>query len=216
MSEVKDLLARIDGAFSAVKEKARENQQKELKLHQEQQARLQEYEKIRTQIVAIARPRLEALAKRAGDRVSVTPTVSESRRSARFEFRSPKAYITLTFSVAPDQEIKNAVVDCDLQIVPVLWKFDSHSEFSTPITAFDASGLTRWLDDRIVGFVELYIQIHESELLENAEHVEDPVAKVKFPKFAAGATLEHGGQTHFFIDDSTKKEFAKQKGIALG
>jgi YHS domain-containing protein len=216
MSDVKDLVARIEGAFSSVKEKTKELQQKELKLYQERQKLYQEYEKVQARVVEIAKPRLEALAKRAGDRVAVTPSVSESRRTARFEFRSPKAYITLTFSVAPDREIKNAVVDYDLQIVPVLWKFDSHSEFSAPIAAFDAPALTKWLDDRIVGFAELYVHIHEGELLDKAEYVEDPVAKVKFPKFAAGATLEHGGQTHYFIDGTTKKEFAKQKGIAGG
>ena len=75
--------------------------------------------------------------------------------------------------------------------------------------------MTKWLDDRIVGFVELYIQIHEGEIFEKAEYVEDPVAKVKFPKFAAGATLEHGGQTYFFIDETTKAEFARQKGIPV-
>ena len=106
------------------------------------------------------------------------------------------------------------MVECDLKVVPVLWWFDSHSEFSTPIAAFDAAGLAKWLDDRIVGFVELYVQIHEGELLDKAEYVEDPVARVKFPKFAAGATLDHGGQTHFFIDEKTKAEFAKQKGLA--
>jgi hypothetical protein len=214
MSDVNDLLARIEGAFSSVKEKAKEQQQKELKHHQEQQKLFEEYEKAQARVVEIARPRLEALAKRAGERVSVTPSVSETRRSARFEFRSPKAYITLTFSVAPDREVRNAVVEYDLRIVPVLWKFKSHDEFSTPVAAFDAHGLTKWLDDRIVEFVELYIHIHERELLDKAEYVEDPVAKVKFPKFAAGATIEHGGQTHFFIDDTTKKEFAKQNGIA--
>ena len=140
--------------------------------------------------------------------------MSETRRAARFEFRSAKAHITLSFSVAPDREIKNAVVECDLKIVPILWKFDSHSEFSTPIAHPDLTALSRWLDDRIVGFVELYVQIHEGEILEKAEYVEDPVAKVRFPKFAAGATLEHGGQTYFFIDETTQAEFARQKGIA--
>ena len=83
----------------------------------------------------------------------------------------------------------------------------------TPITAPDLTGLAKWLDDRIIGFVELYIQIHEEELYEKAEFVEDPIAKVQFPKFAAGATLDHAGQTYFFIDDTTKAEFARQKGI---
>jgi hypothetical protein len=212
MSDVKDLEARIEGAFSAVKDKARRQQQEELKHFQDRQKLFQQYEKAQARIVEIAKPRLQAFAKRAGDRASVAPTVSESRRSAKFDFQSAKAHIVLTFSVAPDRDLKNAVVGYDLSIVPVLWRFDSHAEFSTPVAALDETGLTKWLDDRIVEFAELYILIHESEIVEKAEYVEDPIAKVKFPKFAAGATLEHGGQTHHFIDENTKREFAKQKG----
>ena len=214
MSDVNDLVARIDNALSSVKDKVLQQQHQELQHYQERQKLDQQYEKAQARIVEIAKPRLQALAKRAGDRASVTPTVSESRRSAKFDFRSPKAHLALTFSVAPDRDLKNAVVEYDLSIVPVLWRFDSHAEFSTPVAAVDEKGLVRWLDDRILGFVELYIQIHESEVVDKAEYVEDPIAKVKFPKFAAGATLEHGGQTHHFIDENTKREFAKQKGIA--
>ena len=214
MSGINELVSRIESAFTAVKEKAKQQQQRELQLFKERQERLKEYEKVQPKIVAVAKPRLEALAKRAGDRVSVTPSVSETRRSARFEFRSQKSSITLTFSVAPDRDIKNAVVEQDLRIVPVLWKFERHAEFGTPIANPDLDGLAKWLDDRIISFVELYIQIHEDELFEKAEFVEDPVARIKFPKFAAGAHLDHGGQTYFFIDESTKAEFVKQKGIA--
>ena len=214
MSDVNDLVARIDKAVTTVKDKVKQEQQQLLAEFQERQKRLAEYEKVRARMVEVVKPRLEALAKRAGDRATVTPSVSESRRSARFEFRSPKAYITLTFSVAPDMEVKNAVVDYDLKVVPVLWRFKSHDEYSTPIAAPDLSGLGQWLDDRIVGFVEFYVHIHEGEFYDKAEYVEDPVARVKFPKFAAGATLDHGGQTHFFIDETTRAEFARQKGIA--
>src|SRR5262249_7752778 len=153
---------------------------------------------------AIAKPRLEALAKRAGQRVSVTPSVSEGRRAARLEFKSSGAHITLTYASTPDQELKNAVVQRELRIVPVLWKFEPHAEFSSPITSFDAKGFTKWLDDDIIAFVELYMQIHEGEFYDKAEYVEDPIAKVTFPKFAAGATLAQGGQTYFFIDEITK------------
>lgn len=214
MSDINELTARIDGAITSVKDKLKQQQQQELQSFQDRQRLLTEYERVRSQITEIAKPRLEALAKRAGERVSVTPTVSGNQRSVAFDFRSSKAYITLTFSVAPDREVKNAVVTQDLRIVPVLWNFTPHAEFSTPIAKPDLNALTKWLDDRIIAFVGLFIEIHENELLEKAEFVEDPVAKVKFPKFAAGATLDHNGQTHFFIDDSTKAEFAKQKGIA--
>lgn len=209
MRDVNELVDRIESAFTAVKEKAKQQQQRELQRYQERQKRLVEYEKVQAKVVEITRPRLEALAKRAGDRVAVTPSVSQTRRSVRFEFRSSQAYITLSFSIVPDQEINNVVVDYDLRIVPVLWRFDSHAEFITPVASPDLDGLSKWLDDRIVGFVELYIQIHEGELYDKAEFVEDPVAKVKFPKFAAGATLERGGQTYYFVDEESKSAFER-------
>lgn len=214
VSGVSQLVSRIEGAFTAVKDKVKELQQKELQRHQERQKLHEDYAKVQAGLIEIAKPRLEALAKRAGERVSVSPSVSETRRSARFAFKSAKAHIELTFSVAPDPEIRNAVLEYDLRVVPVLWKFESHAEFSTPVGSPDYAAATRWLDDRIVGFVELYILIHEAELYDKAECVEDPVAKVTFPKFAAGATLEHGGKTVYFVDGTTRAEFAKQKGIA--
>jgi YHS domain-containing protein len=216
MSDVSELQARIDGAFTSAKERAKQQQQSLLQGVLERQKQVKEFEKVQARIVEIAKPRLEALVKRAGDQVKVTPTVSDTRRSAALEFRSTKAYITLTFSVAPDMNVEKAVVEYDLRIIPVLWQFESHAQFSSPITAFDTVGLAKWLDDRIVGFVEFFIKMHESEIYDKAEYVEDPVAKVQFPKFAAGATLDHGGQTFYFIDGTTKAEFARQKGLASG
>jgi YHS domain-containing protein len=213
MSDVIELSRRIDAALSGVKDKAKHQAQQRLEEFQQRQLLLKEYEQAQAMILEIARPRLQALAERAGERVKVTPSVSQTRRSATFEFKSSKAQIVLTFSVAPDQAVQKAVVECDLKVVPVLWKFDAHSEFATPIDRIDVGGLTDWIDDRIMAFVDLYIQIHEGELFDKAQMVEDPVAKVSFPKFAAGATLEHGGQTHYFIDEASKTAFAKQKGI---
>ena len=214
MSDVSELVRRIDASLAGVKEKAQQQMQQRLQEHQDRQGLLKEYEKAQARIVEIAKPRLEALAKRAGERVKVTPTASQTRRAATLEFKSPKAHLALTFSVAPDQQVKKAVVECDLKVVPVLWKFDSHSEFSTAIDNVDADGLTRWIDDRIVAFANLFIEIHESELFDKSEMVEDQVARVSFPKFAAGATLEQGGTTHYFIDEKSKAEFARQKGGA--
>ncbi|WP_439622622.1 hypothetical protein [Gemmata sp.] len=213
MSDVNDLLSRIDGAITAVKDKAQKIAKQELQHFVEREKLAKEYEAARDTIVAAVRPRLEAFGKRMGERATAALSKTETRRSVRFEFRSDKAYISLGFSLAPDRDLRNAVLEYDLKVVPVLWKFDSHAEFVTPIAAPDLPGVTKWLDDRLVGFVELYINIHESELYDKAQYVEDPVAKVKFPKFAAGATLDHGGQTHFFIDEHTRAEFAKQKGV---
>jgi YHS domain-containing protein len=210
MTDVTELARRIEGALSAVKDKAKQQMHERLHEFQDRQSLLKEYEKAQARIVEIAKPRLEALAKRAGERVKVTPAVSQTRRAATFEFKSPRAHMVLAFSVAPDQELKRAVVESELKVVPVLWRFDSHAEFSTPIANVDADGLTKWLDDRILAFVNLFIQVQEGEIFDKAEMVEDPVAKISFPKFAAAATLEQGGKTYFFIDDKNKNEFARK------
>jgi YHS domain-containing protein len=40
--------------------------------------------------------------------------------------------------------------------------------------------------------------------------VEDPVVHVRFPKYAAGATLEQHGKTFYFVGEETRREFEKQ------
>lgn len=214
MSDIKQLESRLNGVVADAKEKAKQGQQAMLQEHLQRQKALKEYEKVQDRLIELVKPRLQVLATKAGQRVTVTPSVAQYRRTARFEFRSPKAYITLSFSIGPDRDVTNAVVEYDLKIVPVLWRFDSHLEFRTSIANPDTAGLLQWLDDQIIGFAALFVRINEGEIVEKAELVEDPVAKVKFPKFAAGAALEHGGQTHYFIDDTTRDQFAQQKGIA--
>jgi hypothetical protein len=214
MSDVKDLMSRMDQALSAVKDKAKSQQQEQLQDYQVRQEKLKEFEKAQAKVIEIAKPRLEALSKRAGDRVKVTPSVSQTRRAATFDFKSSKALMVMTFSVSPDRDVERIVVEQDLKVVPVLWKFESHSEFSSPIGKLDESSLAKWLDDRIMAFVELFIEIHEGELYTSGESVEDPIAKVSFPKFAAGATVDHGGKTIYFIDEKSKAEYVKQNRLA--
>jgi hypothetical protein len=36
------------------------------------------------------------------------------------------------------------------------------------------------------------------------------VAKIQFPKYAAGATLERDGKMLYFIDEQTRDEFVKR------
>ena len=42
------------------------------------------------------------------------------------------------------------------------------------------------------------------------EFVEDPVARIRFPKYLASSTLERDGRTYYFVDEETRREFEKQ------
>ena len=58
--------------------------------------------------------------------------------------------------------------------------------------------------------------IHQNQYYLKAHLVTDPVANVQLPKYAAKTTLEHNGQTYYFISDETKLEYEKRHGIASG
>ena len=62
-------------------------------------------------------------------------------------------------------------------------------------------------------FLLPYLSLHENEDYLKDHMVEDPVAGARFPKFAAGATLEWQGRTLYFIGEETRREFEKQQGI---
>jgi YHS domain-containing protein len=42
------------------------------------------------------------------------------------------------------------------------------------------------------------------------QFVEDPVARVRFPKYLASSTLQRDGRAYYFVDEETRREFEKQ------
>jgi hypothetical protein len=216
MIDVSKLLERIDEKIAAAREKVRQQNQTLMQDHAERQKRLQRFEQARDKIRAIAKPRLEALARRFSDEIEdITPKVTQTRAAVTMEFKSSNAFIILTFSVIPDQDFEKVIVEYDLEVLPVLMMFESHAEFRAPIDNVDAAALEAWLDDWIFKFVEFYVHMHESEAYGRSEYVTDPVVNVRFPRFAAAATLEHNNQTIYFLEERTRDEFARQYGIAV-
>jgi YHS domain-containing protein len=59
------------------------------------------------------------------------------------------------------------------------------------------------------------ISLHENQYYLKGHMVEDPIAKVQFPKYAAGATLQHGGKTLYFINESTLRDFEPKQAAKL-
>jgi hypothetical protein len=202
---------RLDAEFAAAENRVKRLQTQQVEEFQGRQQRLEQFEKTLEQLREIWRPRLDALAKKFGERVDVQPNVEPGRRSANFEFQSELARIDLRFAVMPDAEVRNVVFTYDLQIIPILMKFDSHDEIEFPLDAVDQTALAKWMDDRIVSFVKTYLSLHENQYYLKDHMVEDSIAKVRFPKYAAGATLEVKGKTLYFIDESTRREFEQQQ-----
>ena len=131
--------------------------------YQVRQQRLECFEQTVDALRELWEPRLEALAKRFGKNMDVTPIQERGRRAVSMEFGSNLARILLRFAVSPDADARKLVVTYDVEILPVLMKFDSHRELELPLDAVDKAQLAQWLDDRIVDFVHTYLSLHENE-----------------------------------------------------
>jgi YHS domain-containing protein len=98
-------------------------------------------------------------------------------------------------------------------LVVSLWRFKPHNEVEFPLNAVDEGAVAKWIDDRIVDFVQTYFSMGENEIYLKDDMVEDPIAHVRFPKQAAATTVESRGQKFYFIGEETRREFEKQQGI---
>jgi YHS domain-containing protein len=70
------------------------------------------------------------------------------------------------------------------------------------------------LDAFIERFKKAYLAVVRQEVALK-EHlkgqlVEDPVAKVRFPKYLAASTLERNGRTYYFADEYTRGQFENE------
>jgi YHS domain-containing protein len=214
MPDINSLANRIDAEFSAVAEKFKQFQAEQVQEHKQRQKRLEQLGNVFDQLRDIWRPRLELLVQKFGDRVQTTPRIVPSTREVSFNFQSRLARVRLKFSATTDRDIQKVILSYDLEIIPVLMRFKPHDEVEFPLNAVDKEAVAKWIDDRIVDFVQAYFSMGENEIYMKDQMVEDPIAHVRFPKVAAATALEWQGQQFYFIGEETRREFEKQQGIA--
>lgn len=205
-----NLAERIDAEFAAADQKVKQLQKQQVEQYEQRQQRLAKLDQALDEHRDVWRPRLETLANRFADRVKVTPSIVPAQRSAALEFQSELAQVRLRFSVSPDEDVRQVIFKYDLEILPILMKFESHSELQFPLDQIDADALGKWIDERIMTFVRTYLAIYENTYYLKDHLVQDPIAKVQFPKYAAAAQLERNGKTIYFISDATRRQYEQQ------
>ena len=215
MSELKSLSSRIDAEFAAVVKKFKDVQLERVQEYRERRKRLQQLDGVFQRLAEGWRPRLDTLLQKFGERVQVTPRLTPSSREAAFEFPSNLGRVRLRFSASTDPGVRKVILGYDLEIIPVFFRYEPHAELEFPLDAVDEAAAARWVDDRIVEFVRAYLSMGDNEPDAQEHMVEDPVAHVRFPAFAAGATLEWQGQKYYFIGEETRQEFARQHQVPV-
>lgn len=213
MADIATLMERIDAEFAQSDRQIKEFQTRKVEEYHGRQQRLELFAKVCDELQETWRPRLDALARKFGDKVQVTPTITPSGREATFEFKTSLAHIILRVSAATDEDVRNLVLDYNLHILPILMKFEPHMRVEFPLEKVDSEAVGSWIDDRIVDFVKVFLSVHRNELYLKDHMVMDPVSCTRFPKYCAAATLDWEHQKFYFISEETRAEFAKQHGI---
>jgi hypothetical protein len=215
MTDVNALAGRLDAEFSAVEEKVKKLQAEHVEDYKVREKRVEQLGKAFDQLQEVWRPRLDLLVKKFGDRVQTKPRVVPSTREVTFDFKSRVAAVRLKFGAFTDRDVRKVILSYHLEIIPVLMRYNPHAEIEFPLDAVDKDAAARWIDDRIVEFVRTYFSMGENDLYMKDEMVEDPIARVSFPKLAAAATLEWQGKKFYFIGEETRREFAEKNKIAV-
>jgi len=210
MEATRVLSQRIDAALSSMDEKRKQFQEMETRRYEEWKQRLEKLGAKFDSLRPLVESRLELLIKKFGDRLIVTPNLTQSTRELVLDFQSDVARISLRFQGTTDHDIRKFILNYDLTIIPILMQFDSHAALEMPLDAIDVEAVAHWIDDRIMSFVQSYVALHENPYYLRDQMVVDPVSKTTFPKLAAGATLERDGRTIYFVSEQTRRDFEKE------
>jgi YHS domain-containing protein len=215
-SSTRDLAGRLDAVAEEARERVAAFQSQAEENRQIVADRFQKFLPIADRIVAIVREKVQQLQRHL--KFEVTPSHIQRdvmySRSATLDVKTELASVVrLGFRLTHDSDVAHILLDYNLDIVPVFFRFNPHAQLVMPLESYDEAAVAGWIDDRIVDFANAYLELHETKQYQERVMVSDTVAGISFPKHFAAATLEHGGQIYYFVSDETRREFMKRHGL---
>jgi YHS domain-containing protein len=211
MSDVNGLIKRVDEEVAAEVGRQKENWAERVAADRAREARLQHFDTEAEHIVQVVKPRLDAFLERFKAVAQVEAQVRQHTRGAILTFAATIAQVTLRFEVFPDQDASHVRLECTIEIIPVVVPCNKRSVLAFPLDGVRDDAVVQWFDDSIIDFVKAYIaMVRQDPVLRERlkdQFVEDPVAKIEFPKYLASSTLERDGRTYYFVDEDTRRAF---------
>ena len=215
MTDIKTFINRIDQELETEVKREKAAWAEVVQGNRAREERMKRYEPIAEGLIELLKPRLAAFIERFKAVVKAEPATRAHTRAITLTFAASVAKVSLKFEVFPDRDVNNLRLESTLEIVPVLVRYDKQSVLELPLDAVKDDAVVQWFDDRIVAFVKAYIALvhHDSALKEQLkdQFVEDPVTKIRFPKYLASSTLERDGRTYYFVDEDTRLEFERNR-----
>jgi YHS domain-containing protein len=213
MTDIGTLIRRIDQEVAAEVTLQKAAWEDVARANREREPRLQRYEAVAQHLIELVKPRLDAFIERFKAVVKAEPKVREHTRAINLTFSATVAKVTLLFEAFPDRDVSHIRLECTQEIIPVVVRYDKQSVLEFSLDGVKDDVVVQWFDERIIAFVKAYMAVVRQDVALK-EHlkdqlVEDPVTKIRFPKYLASSTLEREGRTYYFVDEETRREFEK-------
>jgi YHS domain-containing protein len=117
------------------------------------------------------------------------------------------AATTLGFLVSHDADIENINITYSLQILPVFMSFDKRGAFSSSLDDLDESRLAEWVENRLLYFLDTYLQLAHHEQYQKQNLVHDPVCGTQVNKAFAISESGQGSQRYYFCTEDCRAKF---------
>ncbi len=95
----------------------------------------------------------------------------------------------------------------DLSILPVLMEFRRNTEEVFSLDSEDS--LSRWVEDRILDFIDDYFRLETNPLYQKDNTVIDIVCGMQISSVSAASIVERHGKTFYFCSEHCKEVFVK-------
>lgn len=95
------------------------------------------------------------------------------------------------------------------EVQPMFIRFNPDDEYRLAIDASDTTALKKWIEQKLLSFLDAYLQIETHKLYQRANAVTDPVCGMQVTK-AEGLTHSYGGKTYYFCTQHCLDRFAAQ------
>lgn len=158
---------------------------------------------------SVVLPRLEAL------RQHVPGAAIEHFRTAR-GFRSrctfPRsdqipAQVTLHLGVDLEPQRGMVVVSYSLEIIPMLMEFERHDELEMHLDARDAAAVARWIERKLLRFLDTYLSIEQHPHYRRDSFSIDPVCGMRVSRAFTGEQATKDGRAYAFCSSHCRERF---------
>src|ERR1700693_1804082 len=125
---------------------------------------------------SVIRPRLErVIAYFPNALLSPAEVDTDSQWCCRFQ-KTPEfpASTNLSYRVSQDTEFANVIVTYDLEILPIYFRFQGHDQVVAPIAGSFDGRITAWVDAKLLGFVDTYLQLQTLDQYQSSDHLAQP------------------------------------------